>query len=412
MARSYKQKTQSKVTTKVSSNHAVPTAQAEAEADNYSTVRKSILFLAAVAVAYVCYLVFSGQMGEFLSSIATVDKAWVVAAMLAYVVYYAVGVMAYVMAIISDPHCPLGIRDLMSVEASGIFFSNLTPNGTGGAPAQIYRLTRAGLSMGSAGAVQYTRFIMYEAGEGIFAALMLIFRLDYFLENFGGFVIIGALLFVFKILEVAALLVVCLFPNFIVKLGNWVLRFLSKRGWLKDFDHWNEVVNTQVLEFSDGFKAAASNVGNMVATLLLTLFQLGCLYALPWFVLNAFGKPADLLTCLASGSMLELLTSAIPLPGGTFGAEGGFALLFGPLFAGEGAAGFVVWRMVEYFLPVLAATPLLGLRSDANESLNYRWHRLASRSGSAASRLRRHSARRQSASVDLKRALKGRGRHH
>ena len=95
-------------------------------------------------------------------------------------------------------------------------------------------------------------------------------------------------------------------------------------------------------------------------------------------MLRAFHIEADLLTCLACGSMLELLTSAIPLPGGTGGAEGGFAFLFGPMFGDAIAAGFVVWRMVEYFLPVLAAVPLLGLRSNGRDNVFEKSQRLRS----------------------------------
>jgi hypothetical protein len=129
------------------------------------------------------------------------------------------------------------------------------------------------------------------------------------------------------------------------------------------------------MDFSGGFRAAASNVPGMLATLAITMVQLGCLYALPWFVLRAFGLPADFITCVACGSMLELLTSAIPLPGGTGGAEGGFAFLFAPMFGPAISAGYVVWRMVEYFLPVLAATPLLGLRSRGRENVHERFVR-------------------------------------
>ena len=64
------------------------------------------------------------------------------------------------------------------------------------------------------------------------------------------------------------------------------------------------------------------------------------MYALPFFVLRAFGEPADLIVCLASGSMLELLINAIPLPGGTGGAEVGFAYLFRDMFGQHLAAGF------------------------------------------------------------------------
>lgn len=347
--------------------------------DDVRSVRKSVVFLVGVAVVYFVYLLVSGQWGAFIAALAGVNTGWIVVALLCYVVYYLLGVTAYAIACIGDKRFPLGIRDLMSVEATGVFFSNLSPNGTGGAPAQIVRLTRAGLSVGAAGALQYTRFIVYEAGEGVFAALMLVPRLGYFIDTYGNVFFVGALLFGAKIVEVTSLLLVCLLPDQVIAVGNWGLRLLRRLGWVKRYDHWHKVVNTQVREFSDGFKAGARNTGLMAATMMVTLVQLGCQYVLPWVVLRAFGRDASLLTCLACGSMLELLTSAIPLPGGTGGAEGGFAYLFGPMFGSALPAGYVVWRMVEYVLPVLVAAPLMSLRTNSGLSINARWSRLQAR---------------------------------
>lgn len=371
--------TGAKVKFRVNAVKAVSAQDREADKQSMGQVRKSLVFLGGVTLAYLAYLILSGQMGVFISSLSQVDNTWIVRGAICYLVYYVIGVSAYVLSVIMDPNSPVGVRDLMSVEAAGIFFMNLTPNGMGAAPAQIYRLTRAGLSVGGAGALHSTRFIMYEAGEGIFAAIMLAFRLDYFLDAFGDFIIIGILLFALKVLECVVLFAICAYPKFFSSAGNWVLRFANKRGWVKDYDHWYQVVNHQIMEFSDGFRSAAKNKGDLVGVLVLTLLQLGCLYALPWFVLNAFGKQADLVTCLASGSMLELLTSAIPLPGGTGGAEGGFALLFGGMFGMQASAGFVLWRAVEYFLPTLCVAPLLGLRSTSGESINHRFRRYGAR---------------------------------
>ncbi|MDY5271125.1 lysylphosphatidylglycerol synthase transmembrane domain-containing protein [Tractidigestivibacter sp.] len=371
--------TGAKVKFRVNAVKAVSAQDREADKQSMGQVRKSLVFLGGVTLAYLAYLILSGQMGVFISSLSQVDNTWIVRGAICYLVYYVIGVSAYVLSVIMDPNSPVGVRDLMSVEAAGIFFMNLTPNGMGAAPAQIYRLTRAGLSVGGAGALHSTRFIMYEAGEGIFAAIMLAFRLDYFLDAFGDFIIIGILLFALKVLECVVLFAICAYPKFFSSAGNWVLRFANKRGWVKDYDHWYQVVNNQIMEFSDGFRSAAKNKGDLVGVLVLTLLQLGCLYALPWFVLNAFGKQADLVTCLASGSMLELLTSAIPLPGGTGGAEGGFALLFGGMFGMQASAGFVLWRAVEYFLPTLCVAPLLGLRSTSGESINHRFRRYGAR---------------------------------
>ena len=355
--------------------------QANGGESNVKSVRKSVLFLACVAVAYVLYLVISGQLGSFFEALANVSLGWVAIAILCYVVYYVLGVAAYAIAVVGDPKSPLGICDLMSVEATGIFFSNLTPNGTGGAPAQILRLTRSGLSVGSAGALQYTRFIIYEAGEGVFAALMLIPRMGYFLDTYGNVFLVGALLFGAKVVEVVSLLLVCLLPRQVNAVGSWALRLIHRLRWIGDerYERWSTVVNEQIYEFSSGFKAGARNVRLMALTMVVSLVQLGFQYALPWVVLQAFGKQGDFLTCLACGSMLELLTSAIPLPGGTLGAEGGFAFLFGSMYGETLSAGYVVWRMVEYVLPVLASVPLMGLRTRNGLSLNARLRRWRAR---------------------------------
>ena len=369
-----------KVRLKVSGARSTKAAAEDAEADRESMgqVRKSLVFLAFVVVIYVAYLVFSGQFDEFVTSLSGVDLGWVIAGVICFLFYYVFGVLAYVLSVIADPDSPVGIRDLMSVEASGVFFMRLTPNGAAAPPAQIYRLTRAGLSVGAASALNFTRFVLYEAGEGIFAAIMLLFCGNYFYEQFGDVTLIGIFLFGFKVVQVGAVLFLCLFPKPVMAIGNWALRFARRHGWLKEekFNKYYDMVNTQVMEFAGAFRSACANVGEMLATGIVTLLQLGCMYALPYFVLRAFGEPADLIVCLASGSMLELLINAVPLPGGTGGAEVGFAYLFKDMFGQHLAAGFVIWRAVEYLLPVLIAAPCMGMRSNGGVSIRRRWDAL------------------------------------
>jgi uncharacterized protein (TIRG00374 family) len=392
--------TKAKVKVKVSGAQS-QSSKTQEEKQRLSSARRSAFFLGVVAIAYVVFLLLSGQMDDFVHALVGVNLYWVFAGLLAYVVYFVFGVSAYVLALAKDETSPLGVQDLMSVEATGIFFSNLTPNGAGGAPAQIYRITKTGLSLGRAGAVQYTRFIIYEAAEGIFAAIMLFFRLDYFFETYGNVFLIGVLIFGFKILEVAAFVIVCVFPGVVKKVGRFILRQASKTGRVKRYNYWNNLIESQVDEFSQGFRQASKNVKEMLATLMVTLLQLGCLYSLPWFTLQAFGIEGSLLTCIACGSMLELLTSAIPLPGGTGGAEGGFALLFGYMFGSATSAAFVVWRLIEYILPVLFAIPAMGLSTKSGMSVNARLRKLGLIEGSKPIK----SASR-GASVDLKK-LKG-----
>lgn len=359
-------------------------------------------FIALVFAAYVAFLFFSGQIEEFVSAFQNVDARWLFGAFVCAALYFIFGVGAYVVSAMLDPGCPIGVRDLMAVESSGVFFGNLTPMQMGALPSQIYELTKAGLSVGEASAVQFSRFIMFQVGVVVFAAVMLLAKFEFFLESYGDIVFINLLVFAGHALELAGLFVVCLCPGFVRRVGNALLARASRRGWVKNHDKWHDMLNNQVDEFSQAFKRSATHLSDMVVTLVVTLFQLASLYIMPWFVLHAFGESVDPLTCLAAGSMVQLVSTIVPLPGGTGGAEGGFALFLGPWFGSAATAGFLIWRIFTFFGPTAFAVTMLGLHSSHTKgSLYHRWHRFVAKAsggrfgtaaaarGSAAARPRR-----------------------
>ena len=49
------------------------------------------------------------------------------------------------------------------------------------------------------------------------------------------------------------------------------------------------------------------------------------------------------------------------------------------MFGEEIAAGFVLWRAIEYLLPTMAASMLLGLRSHDHEPIYHKWNRFRQR---------------------------------
>lgn len=346
------------------------------EDENARKARSGAKFLALVVLVYIVYLVVTGQMSSFIDALSSVDKTWVFLACICYVFYFIFGVGAYVVAVWMDPNSPVGIRDLMSVEASGVFFGNLTPMMAGSVPSQIVRLTRTGLDPGEASATQFTRFIMFQFGVVLFAALALIAKLEFFFETYGNIVVLNLIVFAAHALELALLFAVCLCPGIVKRIGNWGIRFLARHKLLRNREHWDEMVNVQVDEFSAAFKAAARHIPGMAVTLLVTMLQLASLYMIPWFVLHAFGHDADFFSCLAAGSMVQMVSTIVPLPGGTGGVESGFALFYGPLFGSAATAGYLVWRIITFFAPTIIAAPLLGLRSNGGESIRHRCDRL------------------------------------
>ncbi len=337
---------------------------ANEEEENRSKAARGAIFLGVVVIIYLIYLIVSGQMGEFITALSHVDLGWVGLACVCFVSYFIFGVLAYAIAVYIDHDSPVGIRDLMSVEASGIFFGNLTPMMAGAVPSQIVRLTRTGLDVGEASATQFTRFIMFQFGVVLFAAIMLIAKLGFFFETYGDIVLINVIVFGVHFLELAGLFVICLCPRFVMRVGNGLIGFLSRRGLLKNKEKWHEMVNVQVMEFSNAFMTAAKDLPSMGLTLLVTMAQLASFYMIPWFVLHAFGIEADFLNCLAAGSMVQMVSTAVPLPGGTGGAEGSFFMFYGGMFGPANMnAGFLIWRLVTFFGPTFLSVPLLGMKS-------------------------------------------------
>ena len=310
------------------SSHTAPKQRVDAApagGDDRKGARRGAIFIGLVLVAYIVYLVLTGQILEFAQAMSSVQMSWIAVACLCMVLYFIFGVAAYAIAVWLDPDSPVGIRDLVSVEASGVFFGNLTPMMVGGTPAQIYRLTKAGQPVGEAGATQFTRYIVFQIGLVVWGAILLAVRLPFFTSLYGDMTLLCLFSFGGHVLLLTGLFIVCLCPRFVVRVAMWGIRFVERvSGESERTRGWRDYVNSEIYSFSDHFKHAAAHLSSMGLTMLVTMAQLAFFYMVPYFVLLAFGKhDVDFLSCLAAGAFIQLLSSAVPLPGGTGGAEEG-----------------------------------------------------------------------------------------
>lgn len=351
---------------------------ASAGGDDRKGARRGAMFIGCVLVLYLVYLVVTGQFAEFVDALSTVQGSWIVIACICMVFYIVFGVIAYAIAVWLDPDSPVGIRDLISVEAAGTFFGNLTPMMVGGTPAQIYRLTKAGQPVGEAGATQFTRYIVFQVSLVLWAAILLAVRLPFFTSLYGDMTLLCLFSFGGHVILLTGLFIVSLCPAFVVRVAHWGIGLAERVSGENDRTRgWRTYVDTEVYSFSEHFKHAAVHLSSMAITLVVTMAQLACLYMVPYFVLRAFGNhDVDFISCLAAGAFIQLLSSAVPLPGGTGGAEGGFALFLGHFFGASATAGYLVWRLVTFFGPTIVCAPLLGLRSSHHASIHARWDRL------------------------------------
>lgn len=351
--------------------------------DDTKTARRGAIFIGLVLVAYIVYLVVTGQMAQFWGAMATVQPTWLLVACFFMFLYLLFGILAYAIAVWLDPNSPVGIRDLISVEASGIFFGNLTPMMMGSTPAQIYRLTKAGQNVGEAGATQFTRFIVYQFGLVAWGAILLLARMPYFAEHYGDITILCVFSFGGHCLILLGIFAVALMPKMVTRLAHWIINLLERVGVSKTkIEGWRGFVDNEIYSFSEKFKLSAGHFSSMVLTVIITMLQLAFFYLVPYFLMLSFGHhDVDFFSVMAASAFVQLLSSAVPLPGGTGGAEGGFALFLGHFYGSAATAGYLLWRLITFIAPTILAAPLLGLKSAHHASIHERWDRTLSRFG-------------------------------
>ena len=373
-----------------SAHHTSAKPQIEVEpsgGDDHKSARRGAIFIGTVLVIYIIYLVVTGQVAQFMSAMSRVQAPWLVAACLCMFMYLFFGIVAYAIAVWLDPKSPVGIRDLISVEASGIFFGNLTPMMMGSTPAQIYRLTKAGQNVGEAGATQFTRFIVYQFGLVAWGAILLLARMPFFAERYGDMTLLCVFSFGGHCCILLGIFAVALMPKTVTRVAHWIINVLERVGLspLK-IEKWRTFVDDEIFSFSEKFKRSAGHFKSMVLTVIITMLQLAFFYLVPYYLMLAFGHHSvDFFSVMAASAFVQLLSSAVPLPGGTGGAEGGFALFLGHFFGSAATAGYLLWRLITFIAPTIIAAPLLGLRSAHDASIHERLDRILGRSGKGAS---------------------------
>lgn len=367
-------------------NSAQPQVEVEVSGgDDNKSARRGAIFIGAVLVCYIVYLVVTGQMGQFWAAMASVQAPWLIAACFCMFLYLIFGIIAYAIAVWLDPYSPVGIRDLISVEASGIFFGNLTPMMMGSTPAQIYRLTKAGQNVGEAGATQFTRFIVYQFGLVAWGAILLLARMPFFAERYGDMTLLCVFSFGGHCCILLGIFAVALLPKTVTRVAHWIINLLERLGVsASKIEKWRDFVDGEIYSFSEKFKLSAGHFSSMLLTVVITMLQLAFFYLVPYFLMLAFGHhDVDFFSVMAASAFVQLLSSAVPLPGGTGGAEGGFALFLGHFFGSASTAGYLLWRLITFIAPTILAAPLLGLKSAHNESIHARWERVMRKFGRA-----------------------------
>lgn len=326
-------------------------AQKKAKKSAKSALYGSI-FMACVLAANMIYIVATGQLQTTIDALKDVDAGWLWICALLLLCYLLCGTLAYIVSSLLDKKGKEGVLDLVSVEAAGTFYGNLTPMMVGSLAAQLWRLIRAGLSFGEASAIQITRFSLYQTAQVFVAVVLLGLSWNTFSLHYPGLVWLNIVLVVLKLGQLAVLFAVAFFPNWVTKITQIIFSFIRRHhiSFLeRHVESWETNVAKELAQFKSAFRPVFKRPRSLVCILIVSMAQVCLLYMTPWFVMKAFGIDANFFEVFTAGTMVQFAASSIPLPGGTGGIEAAFIAYFSRILGALTIPVYLVWRLLTFY---------------------------------------------------------------
>lgn len=328
--------------------------------------KNNIIIIVLSLAILVIYILFIDNPLRMLSVFKGAKDSWLLCAVGCMVIYWIFESMI-LYRLCNSLNNKLGFKESFRISMIGQLFNCITPFSSGGQPMQAYCLVKSGIPLGEATCALLAKFIVYQVTLTVYSLVVIFFRFQFFTENVSGFAYLALLGFIINLAVVVALISV----GFLQKTTNKVLlkliNLLYKIKIIKNVEKAVNKVNLELSNFYNDFEAIKKKLSILFIPLVITVFQLTAFFAIPYFLCLSLGvMNINFMTMICAGAFVLMISSFVPLPGGSGGAEGGFYLFFGMFFTQSGIIGIVIilWRLITFYLPILAGMIFSGKKYD------------------------------------------------
>ena len=315
--------------------------------------RKKIIFngvFLAVVFALTVYGVFHGEdLSSMMDAIHRADKRWLIPG-IALVAFFIWGESIIIWYMMRSSGIQLKKRTCFLFSSVGFFFSCITPSASGGQPMQIYYMKKEKISIPVSTVILMIVTITYKLVLVVIGVGIAIFGrgfLHKYLEGILPVFYLGLALNIFCVTFMTILVFHPLLAKAILVKGMKLLeRFhlmRKKEGRLKKLE-----------DSMDTYRNTAAYLKNnpfvIVKVIGITFIQRMALFAVTWFVYQAFGlHGTGFWEILFLQAVISVSVDMLPLPGGMGISETLFLNIFSPVFGGLLLPGMVLSRGLGYY---------------------------------------------------------------
>ena len=310
----------------------------------------NLLIVLSVLLVTIILVFFTSGTDIVIELLSTMKYQWIAVAFLCIFIYW-MGDALTLHLIIKRFYRNKRFAESARISMIGAFFNTITPFSSGGQPAQMYFMAKNGIPPGQSLTFVFVRSLISQAVIVLYSIVISIFKGRYFAERVSGFF----LLYLLGLLIYTAILTVYLLLVFKTDLARRInatlFRFIRKIKFLKKLIKYENKIETELELYKSTAATIKSNLSLFPKVALVQIIRQTFFYSIPFLIYLAaeVGKQ-EWFNMVAAQSMVSILSSIIPSPGGAGGAEGAGYVFFGLFFTTVPViAVLLIWRVITHY---------------------------------------------------------------
>lgn len=266
----------------------------------------------------------------------------------------------------------------IALDQNGVLYRMVTPAGIGGHIMEMTTYKRQGVRLSDGLAIIALYSIVYQIALITYNIITLIVKGSLIGEigniaisfsdtspiNIPLWVLIS-IGFLFNILTIVVILLLSYSKRFFKFVDGPIFKLLIRLRIIKRIDLQHQRLENSVSNFRKNLTSLLSHWPIMIITLILLMGYITISYSVPYFAGLAFNntsESANFFDSVLLSNFHQMVTSVVPLPGGSLVSELFFLKLFypssGPQFYMNeevAKASLILWRSLMYIFPLLLA---------------------------------------------------------
>ena len=318
----------------------------------------STLFILFIFIGTFAYMMNTDDVNNLGEILRTADYKWVLIGLICLIIMW--------LAETVNMHIPLKrlyptqkFTNSIKITMIGQLFNNLTPFSTGGQVMQVYEMGKSGKRTSDTLSILSMKFLVQQITMMIFTVTVLIFQFKHFHDLFSQYLAIGIIGVLINVFLLAFLIAAGTNKEVIMKIAKPIFKLIAKIRigkfrFIKEPQEKIENFEKSVENYNEQFKVMKNHKLMVLRMATAGFIQAITYYAITFAVYKTFGNSgANFWEIVTRQTFLVLLVSVVPTPGAGLGAEGGFLLIFGPIFKqGTINLGVLFWRIYTFYLPI------------------------------------------------------------